>query len=336
MAKEPRSILEQKGEIVFYQEKDKKVRIDVKLEKDTVWLTQKQMADLFGKDIRTVNEHIANIFKEKELQEKSVIRNFRITAADGKAYLTNFYNLDVIISVGYRVKSLNGTRFRIWATNVLKRHLIDGYTLNEQRLKQATYKLQALQRAIKLIGSRKDKKQLEYKEALGLLEVINDYNYAFSLLDAYDNKKIKVTDISKEEKFKLSYEEAIKALVKLKIRLGATDLFCVERDKSFKSSVATIYQTFDGKELYPSVEEKAANLLYFIVKNHSFVDGNKRIAVAMFLWFLERNGLLYREDGAKRIADNALVALTLMIAESGTKERDIIVNLAVNLINKNN
>ncbi len=336
MAKEIKSVLEQRGEIVFYREKDKKVRIEVKLEKDTVWLTQKQMADLFGKDIRTVNEHISNIFKEKELQEKSVIRNFRITAADGKDYLTNFYNLDVIISVGYRVKSLNGTRFRIWATNVLKRHLIDGYTLNEQRLKQATHKLQALQRAIKLIGGMKDKKQLEYKEALGLLEVINDYNYALSLLDAYDNKKIKVTDISKEEKFKLTYEEAIKALVKLKIRLGATDLFGVERDKSFKSSVVTIYQTFGGKDLYPSVEEKAANLLYFIVKNHSFVDGNKRIAAAMFLWFLERNGLLYRDDGAKRIANNALVALTLMIAESDPKERDIIVNLSVNLINKNN
>ncbi len=336
MAKEIKNVLEQKGEIFFYQTKDKKVRLEVTLELETVWLTQQQIAKLFGTQRPAITKHLQNIFKSKELQEDSVCSVLEHTASDGKKYRTNFYNLDAIISVGYRVNSNRATQFRIWATSVLKKHLIDGYTLNEQRLKQATHKLQALQRAIKLIGSMKDKKQLEYKEALGLLEVINDYNYALSLLDAYDNKKIKITDISKEEKFKLTYEEAIKALVKLKIRLGATDLFGVEKDKSFKSSVVTIYQTFDGKDLYPSVEEKAANLLYFIVKNHSFVDGNKRIAAAMFLWFLERNGLLYRDDGAKRVADNALVALTLMIAESDPKERDIIVNLAVNLINKNN
>lgn len=247
-----------------------------------------------------------------------------------------FYNLDVIISVGYRVNSSRATQFRIWATDVLKRHLIDGYTLNEKRLKEQTLKLQALQRAVALIGSMKDRKQLEYKEAMGLIEVINDYNYALGLLDDYDYKRLKIAKTSKEEKFILSCETAIEAVTKLKERFSGSELFGTERDKSFKSSVSSIYQTFEGKDLYPSIEEKAANLLYFIVKNHSFVDGNKRIAASIFLWFLEKNGLLYKEDSSKRIADNALVALTLMIAESKPSEHETIVTLVVNLINKNN
>jgi death-on-curing family protein len=219
---------------------------------------------------------------------------------------------------------------------VLRRHLIDGYTLNEKRLKEQTLKLQALQRAIKLIGSMKDRKQLGYKEAMGLLEVISDYNYALGLLDDYDYKRLKIRQISKGERFVLSYEFAIEAVNELKKKFGSSKLFGAERDKSFKSSVSSIYQTFDAKELYPSIEEKAANLLYFIVKNHSFVDGNKRIAASIFLWFLDKNGILYKEDGSKRIADNALVALTLMIAESKPSEREVIVTLVVNLINKNN
>ncbi len=322
-----------KGEIVIYQTKDKKVQLEVKLERETVWLIQADIAILFRTERSVITKHLRNIFNSKELDEKSNVQKMHIPFSDKPV---KFYNLDAVISTGYRINSVRATQFRIWATSILKKHIIDGYTINEQRLQQQAHKLQALQRAIKLIGSVKDKKQLEYKEALGLLEVINDYNYALGLLDAYDNKKIKVTDTSKEERFKLTYEEAIKALAKLKIRLGGTGLFGAERDKSFKSSIATIYQTFGGKDFYPSVEEKAANLLYFIVKNHSFVDGNKRIAAAMFLWFLEGNGLLYREGGTKRIADNALVALTLMIAESDPSERDIIVNLAVNLINKHN
>ncbi|MBU0503136.1 MAG: virulence protein RhuM/Fic/DOC family protein [Candidatus Omnitrophota bacterium] len=325
-----------KGEVVIYRAKDKKIRLEVKLEQETVWLSQKQIADLFIKDIRTINEHIQNIFKEGELKKNSVIRNFRITAADGKSYITNFYNLDVIISVGYRIKSRNGTRFRIWATNVIKKHLIDGYTINEQRLRQQTQKLLGLQRAVKLIGSTKDRKQLEYKEAIGLLEVISDYNYALGLLDDYDYKRLKISQTSKDERFILSYKSAIEAVNELKKKIGSSDLFGVERDESFKSSISSVYQTFSGKDLYPSIEEKAANLLYFIVKNHSFVDGNKRIAASIFLWFLEKNGILYKEDGSKLIADNALVALTLMIAESKPSERDVIVTLTVNLINKNN
>lgn len=325
-----------KGEIIIYRTKDKKIQLEVKLEQETVWLTQKQIAALFRTDRSVITKHLSNIFKDKELEQNSACAKIAHTAPDGKVYQTTFYNLDVIISVGYRVNSSRATQFRIWATNVLKRHLIDGYTLNEKRLKEQGVKLQDLQRAVALIVSMKDRKRLEYKEAMGLLEVINDYNYALGLLDDYDYKRLKITKTSKEEKFILSYELAIEAVNKLKDRIGTSDLFGTERDKSFKSSVSSIYQTFDGKDLYPSIEEKAANLLYFIVKNHSFVDGNKRIAASIFLWFLEKNGILYNEDGSKRIADNALVALTLMTAESKPSEREVIVTLVVNLINRNN
>ena len=270
-----------KGGIVIYQTKDKEIKLEVKLENETVWLSQIQMAGLFGKAVPTINEHIKNIYKEGELNKEATIRNFRIVQKEGKREIArniDLYGLDVIISVGYRVKSLRGTQFRIWATNVLKKHLINGYTLNEKRLSEQAQKLHALQRAVKLIGSMKDKKQLEYREAIGLLEVISDYNYALGLLDDYDYKKLKISHISKEEKFKLTYALAVKVAQVLKDKFGGSDLFGKEKDQSFKSSIATIYQTFSGKDLYPSVEEKAANLLYFVVKNHSFVDGNKRIA----------------------------------------------------------
>jgi prophage maintenance system killer protein len=325
-----------KGEIAIYRTKDKKIRLDVKLERETVWLTQKQIAQLFGTQRPAITKHLNNIFKTGELKENSVCSILEHTALDRKKYRTKFYNLDIIISVGYRVNSASATQFRIWATSVLKQHLIDGYTINEQCLKQQALKLQALQKAVKLISSMKDRKQLEYKEAMGLLEVISDYNYALGLLDDYDYKRLKVSQTSKHERFILSYDSAAEAINQLKKRIGTSGVFGIERDRSFKSSVVSIYQTFDGKDLYPSVEEKAANLLYFIVKNHSFVDGNKRIAASIFLWFLENNGILYKEDGSKRIADNALVALTLMVAESKPSERDVIVTLVVNLINRNN
>jgi len=325
-----------KGEIIIYRAKDKTVQLEVKLDRETVWLTQKQIAQLFGTQRPAITKHLHNIFRSRELQEDSVCSKMEHTAQDGKIYNTQYYNLDAIISVGYRVNSTRATQFRIWATNVLRKYLVNGYALNEQRLKQQTDKLKALQRTIKLIVSIKDKKQLEYKEALGLIEVINSYSYGLELLDDYDYKKLKISQTSKEEKFKLSYNDAIKVIQQLKKRFGGPEFFGKERDQSFKSSVSAIYQTFGSKDLYPSVEEKAANLLYFIVKNHSFIDGNKRIAASIFLWFLERNRILYREDGTKRIADNALVALTLMIAESDPDEREVIVTLTVNLINRNN
>ena len=325
-----------RGEIVIYQAKDKKIRLEVRLDRETVWLTQKQIAGLFKTERSVITKHLRNIFNSKELEQDSVCAKIAHTAPDGKVYQTTFYNLDAVISVGYRVNSTRATQFRIWATNVIKKHLVDGYTLNEQRLRQQANKLQTLRYAIKLIASIKGRKQLEYKEAMGLLEVIGDYNYALGLLDDYDYKRLKISQTSKGEKFILTHEADVRVVKELGKKFGGSSLFGVMRDQSFKSSIASIYQTFGGKDLYPSVEEKAANLLYFIVKNHSFVDGNKRIAASIFLWFLEKNGILYKEDGAKRIADNALVALTLMIAESDPSERDIIVTLAVNLINRNN
>lgn len=325
-----------KGEIAIYQTKDKEVRLEVKLEQETVWLTQKQIAELFGTQRPAITKHLYNIFQSKELQEISVCSILEHTARDGKVYKTKYYNLDAVISVGYRVNSVRATQFRIWATSVLKKHLIDGYTLNERRLQHAAQKLITLQRAVKLIGSIKDRKPLEHKEALGLIEVIHDYNYALELLDDYDYKRLKVAQTSKKEKFKITYEAVTRAVGELKQKFGGSGLFGVEKDQSLRGSIGAVYQTFGGKDLYPSVEEKAAHLLYFIVKNHSFVDGNKRIAASIFLWFLEKNGILYKKDGTKRLADNALVALTLMIAESDPAEKSLIVALTVNLINRNN
>jgi prophage maintenance system killer protein len=322
-----------KSEIVIYRDKNNKILLDVKFEHETIWLSQAQIAKLFQTDRSVVSRHISNVFISKELDEKSNVHFLHIAFSDRPVKM---YSLDVIISVGYRVNSSRATQFRIWATNVLKKHIIEGYTLNERRLQDQTRKLQSLQRAVKLIGSMKDKKQLDYKEAMGLIEVISDYNYALGLLDDYDYKRLKITRTSKGEKFALTYPAAAKAVRDLAKRFGGSGLFGKEKDQSFKSSIASIYQTFDSRELYPSIEEKAANLLYFVVKNHSFVDGNKRIAASLFLWFLEKNGILYRPDGSKRLADNALVALTLMIAESDPSEREVIVTLVVNLINRDN
>jgi len=332
----PLSTVAHGGDVVIYSAGKNNSRLEVRLEAETVWLTQKQMAQLFQKDLRTINEHILNVFKEKELEKKSVIRNFRITASDGKRYNTSCYNLDVVISVGYRVKSANGTRFRIWATGLLKKHLVEGYTVNQNLLTQQVKKLDALQQAIRLIHRAKTGRALNYKEATGLLDVIDNYGYALGLLDDYDKKTLRISDTSKGGKFRLSYEAVIRAIKEMKVKCGGSDIFGREKDQSLKSSVAAIYQTFGKHELYPSIEEKAAHLLYFIVKNHSFIDGNKRIAAAVFIWFLENNGLLYRGDGSKRLADNALVALTLMIAESRPQEKEIITTLIVNLINKSN
>jgi len=322
-----------KGGIAIYNSKDNKILLEVKLGQDTVWLTQAQIAKLFQTDRSVITRHISSIFKSKELEEKSNVQKMHIALSDKPVKL---YNLDVIISVGYRVNSNRATKFRIWATDILRKYLIDGYTLNEKLLEKQKRKLENLQKTISLIQDVKGKKELDYKEAMGLLDIISDYSYALGLLDDFDNQKLRITGVTSEEKFKITYNEAIKAVRQLKKKFSATGYFGVEKDDSFKSSIAVIYQTFGEKELYPGIEQKAANLLYFIVKNHSFVDGNKRIAVSIFLWFLDKNGILYRGDGTKRIADNALVALTLMIAESDPKEKDLITILVVNLINNKN
>lgn len=322
-------------DILLYETKDGKLSFEVNLNEETVWLSQKDMAELFGKNKRTISEHIKNIFKDKELDELAVVRNFRTTAKDDKNYNTNYYNLDVIISVGYRVKSKRGTQFRIWAMNILKEYLIKGYVINEKQLKAENIKLIELQKTLKILKRTSENKRIGLDEATGLLKVISNYSYALNLLDAYDHQNVEISSFHKREAYILTYEEGMKIIESMKTEFS-TDLFGKEKDDSFRSSLGVIYQTAFGEDVYPSIEEKGAHLLYFIVKNHSFSDGNKRIAAAMFIYFMEANKILYKEDGNKIIADNALVAITLMIAESKSTEKDTIVKVLVNLINENN
>lgn len=324
--------MKEKGEIIIYKAKDVKTNIEVNLKEETVWLSQKQMAELFGKDTDTIGLHLRNVYKSGELNEKATTEKFSVVQREGNREVRRtiaIYNLDAIISVGYRVNSKRGTHFRIWATSIIRQHLIKGYSVNERRLKE-------LQQTVKLISQVANSKNLSTDEATGLLKVVSDYSYALDVLDKYDHQQLEIKNVSKREIYKIRYDEAIAAILQLKKKFKSSDLFGNEKDSSFKSSLSNIYQTFQGKELYQSIEEKAANLLYFITKNHSFSDGNKRIAAFIFIWFLERNNILYNADGGKRIADNALVALCLMIAESKSDEKELMVKVVINLINKNN
>jgi prophage maintenance system killer protein len=327
---------EQQSLITIFTTEDGQSQVEVNVIDDTVWLSQAQMCELFDKNKRTVSEHIRNIFKEGELQELSVVRNFRTTAADGKTYEVNHYSLDVIISVGYRVKSQRGTQFRIWASNILTQYLIQGYALNQQKLQAQQEKLLDLKQAIALSSRLAHNKNLSISESQGILSILERYSHALTVLDDYDHQRLQFSGLRSTLHAKIGYAEAIAQIHLWRKQEQLTELFGNEKDESFKSSLATIYQTFAGEELYPSIEEKAANLLYFIVKNHSFSDGNKRIAAAIFVWFLERHQYLYNAEGRKRIADNALVAFTLLIAESKPEERETIVKVIINLINDRN
>ncbi len=319
------------NQIEIYRSADGNIELNVKLENDTVWLTQSQMAELFGKDQSVIARHIANAFKEEEVTEESNMQILHNTQY--KFRPTRIYSLDVIISVGYRVKSKQGVAFRRWANNVLKQYLIKGYAINQKRLDHyddLKSVVNLMSRAITL------QQKVTTGEYEGLFSVISDYVYALDTLDRYDYQSLGISQTTREEPFRATYENAMEAINALKEKFGGSQWFANEKDDSFKSSIGQIYQTFGGEDLYPSVEEKAAMLLYLVVKNHSFSDGNKRIAAMLFLWFMEKNGILYGEDGHKRIADNTLVALTLMIAESRTEEKDVMVKVVVNLINKDN
>ncbi len=324
------------SDIRIYQLEDGKTEIKVQLDNETVWLNLNQMVDLFERDKSVISRHINNIFKEEELQKNSVVAKNATTASDGKTYQVDYYNLDVIISVGYRIKSKRGTQFRIWANQIIKEYLIKGYSINEKRLSQQNDQLKELQDSVKILGNVLNYKALTSDESIGLLKIISDYAYALDVLDQYDYQRLEIKDTTENETFQLTYEEAMKQILIVKKAHGNSDLFGHEKDDSFKSSISTIYQTFGGQDLYPSIEEKAANLLYFITKNHSFSDGNKRIAAFLFLYFMERNGILFDQNGNKRIADNTLVALTLMIAVSKPDEKDTMTKVVVNLINRNN
>lgn len=329
----------EKSEIKIYKTPEGKTSIEVKIEKETVWLNQYQIEELFETNRTTINKHILNIYKSGELNESSTCAKIAQVQKEGSRTVKRkikYYNLDVIIAVGYRVNSRRGTDFRIWANKILKDYLIKGYAINQQRLEKQVEQLNELKETIKILGKALEYKELTNDESKGLLKIISDYSYALEILDQYDYQTLKIENTSGKEVYQLTYEEAIKQIELVKKTYGNSELFGHEKDNSFKSSIATIYQTFSGVDLYPSIEEKAANLLYFIVKNHSFSDGNKRIAAFLFLYFLEKNGLLFSETGEKRIADNALVALTLMIAVSKPDEKETMIKVIVNLINKNN
>lgn len=321
--------------IEIYRSQDGSVQLNVKLENETVWLTQSQMAELFGRDRTVIARHINNCYKEGELDKNITCAKFAHMGKDqDQMYETAMYNLDVIISVGYRVKSVQGTRFRQWANSVLKQYLIKGYVINQQIKLDRYNELKDVVRLMaRAIGMQEIVTNDEYG---GLFNVISDYVYALDTLDHYDYQSLSIQQTTKEEPFRATYDNAMEAINALNDKFGGSQWFANEKDDSFKSSIGQIYQTFGGEELYPSVEEKAAMLLYLVVKNHSFSDGNKRIAAMLFLWFLNNNHVLYAEDGHKRIADNTLVALTLMIAESRTEEKDVMVKVVVNLINKEN
>ena len=323
------------NQIIIYQTEDGQTQIDVRLDNETVWLTQKQIAELFGTKRPAITKHLKNIYASEELDEGSTCSILEHMGNEGKqAYSTKYYNLDVILSVGYRVNSKNATRFRQWANKVLKQYLIKGYAVNERLRKEQIGELRQL---VGMLGRTiQNQPLLSNDETNALFEVVTDYTYALDTLDNYDYERLTINKTTKEEPFHATYENAMEAINGLREKFGGSVLFGNEKDDSFKSSIGQIYQTFGGEELYPSVEEKAAMLLYLVTKNHSFSDGNKRIAATLFLWFLNNNHILYYPDGSKRIADSTLVALTLMIAESRTEEKDVMVKVVVNLINKNN
>ena len=327
------------SQLVIYQTPQGDTRIDVRVKCETIWLTQRQIAELFGTKVPAISKHLKNIFASGELQEDMVISKMETTTRHGaiagktQTTETNFYNLDAILSVGYRVNSKNATAFRIWANQVLKQYLLQGYAINER---VAAQKYDELSQLVKVLGRTIQNQEKLTEDSRSLLDVVVDYTYALDTLDRYDYQELKIEHTTGKEAFHATYENAMEVIHELHEKFGGSTLFGNEKDDSFKSSIGQIYQTFGGVDLYPSVEEKAAMLLYLVTKNHSFSDGNKRIAATLFLWFLNGNGILYNEDGTKRIADNTLVALTLMIAESRTEEKDTMVKVIVNLINKNN
>ena len=325
-------------DILLYQSPDGAIRLDVQLDHETVWLTQAQMTVLFNTTKQNVSLHVRNLFREGELAESTSVKESLTLLPDGREYRTNSYNLDVIISVGYRVKSARGTQFRQWATQVLRDYLVRGFALNERRLSENARQLADLKRLVQLQGRIAATQELSPDQSNALLRILGDYARALDVLDQYDHQRLRVAreNVSADTDYELTYAEALSTIEALKAQFGGSELFGREKDQSFESSVRTIYQSFGGQELYPSVEEKAANLLYFVVKNHSFSDGNKRIAAFLFVYFLDRNGCLYHADGSRRLADNALVALTLLIAESQPEEKDTLVTLVVNLINGEN
>ena len=331
-------MMNKNNEIIIYQSEDGQTQVDVRMENDTVWLTQAQMAELFQTDRTSIVRHINNIYKVEELERESTCAKIAQVQMEGSRAVTRqvpIFNLDMIISVGYRVNAKRGVQFRKWANKILKDYLLKGYAVND-RLRRD--QLGELRQLVQVVGRTLQSQDItQTADGQALFDVVVDYTYALDTLDNYDYERLAIErTTTPETPFHATYDNAMTEIRRLHAKFGGSQWFGNEKDDSFKSSIGQIYQTFGGEELYPSVEEKAAMLLYLVTKNHSFSDGNKRIAATLFLWFLNNNGVLYRPDGTKRIADNTLVALTLMIAESRTEEKDVMVKVVVNLINQRN
>lgn len=323
--------------IIIYQTEDGQTQVDVRMENDTVWLTQIQMSELFQTDRTSIVRHINNIYKVEELERESTCAKIAQVQIEGNRTVTRripYFNLDMIISVGYRVNAKRGVQFRRWANRILKEYLIKGFAVNEHLRRN---QLGELRQLVQVMGRTFLHQEITATtDGQALFDVVVDYTYALDTLDNYDYERLTIEQTTSKETFRATYENAMIEIRRLHNKFGGSQLFGNEKDESFKSSIGQIYQTFGGEELYPSVEEKAAMLLYLVIKNHSFSDGNKRIAATLFLWFLNNNGILYHPDGTKRLANNTLVALTLMIAESRTEEKDVMVKVIVNLINQRN
>ena len=325
-----------KGEIIIYKTKEGKTSLEVKLREETVWLTQKQVGQLFQVDRSVVTKHIGNIFKDGEIKEKSNVQNLHIAHSDKPV---KFYNLDIILAVGYRVNTSRGIRFRKWATKVLKDHIIKGFTINQKRLAERKEgQLKELEQAVSLLRKTISKRQLAQNEAVGLLKVITDYTNSWLLLQKYDEGLLEIKKTAKKIVYHPDYDQIKKAIAELKSNLirkkEASDLFGLERNEALKGILGNINQSFGGKVLYPSIEEKAAHLLYFTIKDHPFSDGNKRIGSFLFIVFLSRNNYLFNKKGERKINDNALVALALLVAESNPKQKEVMVKLIINFLSK--
>lgn len=324
-----------KSSVLIYKDKDNTIHTEVQLENETVWLNQAQMVDLFKKTKQNIGIHIRNIFKEGELDPNSVVKESFTTASDGKTYKIQYYNLDVIISVGYRVKSKQGTQFRIWANKVLKEYLVNGYTLDRSRLLKQTQQIKELEKTLRLFQQLQSD-ALKESEASALLSVLTHYTHTFILLNQYDTGNFPKGELNTNVTYVIEYPTAMKAIEDLKKRLiseqQATELFGRPKDNSFEGILGNIVQSFGGEYLYPSIEEQAAHLLYFIIKNHPFSDGNKRIGAFMFIWFLQLNQHHLKRNGDVKINDNALVAIALLVAQSDPSQKDIMVQLIINLI----
>ncbi|MFH2133599.1 MAG: virulence protein RhuM/Fic/DOC family protein [Pseudomonadota bacterium] len=324
--------------VAIYQTADGSISTEVRLEGETVWLSQKQMAELFDKDVRTINEHIINVFDEGELGREATIRNFRIVRQEGSRQVEReieHYNLDVIISVGYRVKSRQGTQFRIWANRVLKEYLVQGYALNQQRLEAQQENIKQLERTLTLFQQTLIE-QANLPEARGLVSVIAGYARTFVLLNQFDSERLPLEGFATTIHYEIREGEALEGIAALKADLiarnEASALFGNQKDDSFAGILGNILQSFDGEFVYSSVEEQAAHLLYFVIKNHPFSDGNKRIGAFLFIWFLQRNRHHLKQDGELKINDNALAAIALLVAQSDPAQKQLMIHLIMNLI----